>query len=60
MVYTAVNEVHSGSAELRKDLHIGEDGYPKYVLMGVDQQTCNLKTKYQDQYDWLYPVPGYW
>ena len=48
MVYATVNEAHSGSAddvssylfELRKDLHIGEDGFPKYVLMGDDQQTC--------------------
>ena len=48
VVYATVSEAHSGSAddvscyllELRKDLHIGEVGYPKYVLMGGDQQTC--------------------
>ena len=67
-----MSETHSGSAddvgsylfELRRDLHIGEAGYPKYVLMGGDQQTYaimkNLKSKYPDQYDWLYPVPGDW
>ena len=47
MVYATANKVHSGSAEvssylfeLREDLHIEEDGYPKYVLIGGDQQTC--------------------
>ena len=65
VVYATVNEAHSGSgddvtsylSELRKDL---QGGYPKYVLMGGDQQTYaimkNLKSKYPDQYDWLYPV----
>ena len=69
VVYATVNEAHSGSgddvtsylSELRKDL---QGGYPKYVLMGGDQQTYaimkNLKSKYPDQYDWLYPVPGDW
>ena len=72
VVYATVSEAHSGSAddvssyllEFRKDLHIGEVGYPKYVLMGGDQQTYaimkNLKSKYPDQFDWLYPVPGDW
>ena len=72
VVYTTVSEAHSGSADdvgsylyqLRKDLHVGEDGYPKYVLLGGDQQTYaimkNLKSKYPDQYDWIYPVPGDW
>ena len=72
VVYATVSEARSGSAddvgsylfELRRDLHIGEAGYPKYVLMGGDQQTYaimkNLKSKYPDQYDWLYPVPGDW
>ena len=49
VVYTTVDEAHSGSADdvssylftLKKDLHIGEDGYPKYILLGGDQQTCN-------------------
>ena len=64
VVYATVNEAHSGSAndvssylsELRKDLHIGEGGYPKYVFMDGNQQTYyaimkNLKSKYHDQYD---------
>ena len=45
-------------------MHIGESGYPKYVLLGGDQQTYaimkDLKNKYPDQYCWLYPVPGDW
>ena len=72
VVYATVDEAHSGSADdvssylftLKKDLHIGEDGYPKYILLGGDQQTYaimkNLKSKYPDQYEWLYPVPGDW
>ena len=47
VVYTTVTKAHSGSVddvssylfELRKDLHIGESGYPNYVLVGGDQQT---------------------
>ena len=50
VVHATVSEAHSGSAddvssylfELRKDLHIGEDGYPKYVLLGGDQQTYTI------------------
>ena len=72
VVYATVSEAHSGSTddvgsylfELKRDLHIGEAGYPKYVLMGGDQQTYvimkNLKIKYPDQYAWLYPIPGNW
>ena len=47
VVYTTVDEAHSGSledvgkflAKLKKDVHIGETGYPKYVVLGGDQQT---------------------
>ena len=72
VVYTTVDEAHSGSADdvgaflgkLKKDLCIGVDGYPKYVIIGGDQQTYsimkNLKVKYSDHYDWMYPVPGDW
>ena len=56
VVYVTVSEAHSGSADdvgsylfqVKKDLHIGEDGYPKCVLLGGDQQTYaimkNLKS----------------
>ena len=72
IVYTTVDEAHSGSADdvgsflvkVKKDLCIGVSGYPKYVIVGGDQQTYsimkNLKVKYGDHYDWLYPVPGDW
>ena len=47
----------------KKDLCIGVDGYPKYVIIG-DQQTYsimkNSKVKYSDHYNWMYPVPGDW
>ena len=69
VVYATVTEAHSGSIDdvssylqkLMSDLHIG---YPSYVLVGGDQQTYaimrNLKSKYSDEYSWLYPVPGDW
>ena len=72
IVYTTVEEAHSGStddvgsylAKLKRDLCIGLDGYPKYVIIGGDQQTYaimnKLKQKYTDRYDWVYPVPGDW
>ena len=72
IVYTTVDEAHSGSvddvgaflAKLKKDLCIGVTGYPQYVIIGGDQQTYsimkNLKVKYGDHYEWLYPVPGDW
>ena len=65
IVYTMVDEAHSSSVDdvssfllkLKKGLHIGTNGYPKYVLVGGDQQTYahmkNLKLKYPDHYDWL-------
>ena len=39
-----VSEAHSESADdvgsyLRRDKHIGKAGYPKYVLIGGEQQT---------------------
>ncbi len=41
-----------------------EEGYPKYVVVGGDQQTyahmINLKVKYPGHYDWIYAVPGDW
>ena len=72
IVYTTVDEAHSGPADdvgaflakLKKDMCIGMEGYPKYVIIGGDQQTYsimeNLKIKYGDHYEWLYPVPGDW
>ena len=69
VVYTTVDEAHSGSADdvgallakLKKDLCIGGYGYLKYVIIGGDQQTYstmkNLSVKYSDHYEWMYPRP---
>ena len=66
------DEAHSGSIDdvsaylfkLKKDVCIGAPGYPKYIVIGGDQQTYahmkNLKLKYGGRYDWMYPVPGDW
>ena len=72
VVYTTVDEAHSGSVQdvgkflskLKRDLCIGKEGFPSYVILGGDQQTYahmkNLKSKYSDHYEWMYPVPGDW
>ena len=72
IVYTTVDEAHSSSTDdvgsylgkLKQDLCIGLKGYPKYVVIGGDQQTYaimqKLKQKYTDRYQWVYPVPGDW
>lgn len=50
--------------ELKKDLHIGQEGFPPYVVVGGDQQVYaimkNLKAKNPDTFDWIYPVSGDW
>ena len=46
-VYTAVDKAHSGLIDdvsaylfkLKKDVCIGAPGYPKYIVIGGDQQT---------------------
>ena len=72
VVYTTVDELYSGCiddvgkflAKLKQDLHVGEQGYPSYVVLGGDQQIYAhmkiLKIKYPGHYDWIYPVPGDW
>ena len=71
VVFTLVDEAYSGSAEdvgklveLKTELHIGEEGFPAYIIIGGDQQMYahvkNLKSKHVGYYDWLYPVPGDW
>ena len=72
VVYTTVEEAYSGSVDdvgkflvkLKGDLKIGEEGYPKYVVVGGDQQTfahmSNLKLKFPEHYEWVYAVPGDW
>ena len=50
--------------KLKNDLNSGEDGFPRYVVVGGDQQTyvhmSNLKLKYPGCFNWVYPVPGDW
>ena len=72
VVYATVDEAHSGTFEqvgdylskLKTDLKIGQEGYPSYVIVGGDQQIYahmkNLKIKYSERYEWVYPVPGDW
>ena len=71
VVYTTVDEAHSGSADdvssylftLKKDLHIGErDILNTFSWVEISKHAIikNLKSKYPDQYKWLYPVPGDW
>ena len=72
VVYTTVAEAYSGSIDdvgkfvmkLKDDLKLGTDGFPKYLVIGGDQQTyahmSNLKIKYPGHYDWVYTVPGDW
>lgn len=47
-MYVTIDEAMSGSAidikaymlKLKRDLHIGEEGYPTQVTIAGDQQTC--------------------
>ena len=72
VVYTTIDEAYSGSIDdvgsylvkLKSDLKLGDEGYPKYIIVGGDQQTyahmCNLKAKYSGRFDWVYAIPGDW
>ena len=59
-----IDDVCKYLCNLKKDLKIGESGYPEKVVVTGDQQTYNLmkilKTKYHDQFMWLIPYPGDW
>ena len=59
-----VDDVGKLLTKLKKDLHIGQNGYPSYVVVGGDQQIYahmkHFKIKYPVHYDWIYPVPGDW
>ena len=65
-----MDEAHSGSvhdvgkilSKLKLDLCIGKEGFPTYVILGGDQQTCTPENfeEYSDHYEWMYPVPGNW
>ena len=50
--------------KLKKDLHIGKEGFPQKVLLTGDQQTYklvkDLQTKFPLKYKWYYAAPGDW
>ena len=50
--------------KFKGDLHIGESGYPKKVLLTGDQQTYkltkDLQANFPLKYNWFYAVPGDW
>lgn len=70
--YATVREARSSSSDdvgsylcdLKKDLKIGCEGYPSYVVLGGDQQIYailkNLKAKHPAEFAWIFPVPGDW
>ena len=72
IIYTTVEEAGSASIndvgnyldKLKKDLHIGKEGFPQKVLLTGDQQTYklvkDLQTKFPLKYNWYYAAPGDW
>ena len=72
IVYVTIDEALSGSAvdieayllKLKRDLHIGEEGYPTKVTIAGDQQTYalmkDLKRQYPDHYSWFIVLHGDW
>ena len=72
IVYATIDEALSGSIadieayliKLKKDLHIGEEGYPKLVTLAGDQQTYalmkDIQRKHPDHYSWLVVLHGDW
>ena len=58
------NDVANYLHVLKKDLRIGEQGYPEKVVLGGDQQTYaivkNLIKKFPTTFSWIIPVPGDW
>lgn len=72
IVYATIDEALSGSMadieaylmKLKRDLHIGEEGYPKVVTLAGDQQTYalmkDIQRKYPDHYSWFVVLHGDW
>ena len=58
------NDVANYLHDLKKDLRIGEQGYPEKVVLGGDQQTYaivkNLIKKFPTTFSLIIPVPGDW
>ena len=72
VVYATIDEAMSGSkadveaylAKVKKDLHIGQPGYPKKVTIAGDQQTyalmMELQGQYPEHYEWMVVLHGDW
>ena len=72
IVYATVDEALSGSMvdteayliKLKRDLHIGEEGYPTQVTLAGDQQTYalmkDIQRKHPDHYSWMVVLHGDW
>ena len=72
IVYATIEEAQAGNVgdvekyltKLKQDLKIGEEGFPKRVLIGGDEQTYaimkNLQRKYPARFSWYFEVPGDW
>ena len=72
IVYATIDEALSGNIadieayliKLKKELHIGEEGYPSKVIIAGDQQTYalmkDLQRKYPDHYLWMVVLHGDW
>ena len=72
IVYATIDEALSGNIvdieayliKLKKDLHIGEEGYPSQVILAGDQQTYvlmkDIQKKYPNHYSWMAVLHGDW
>ena len=72
IVYATIDEALSGYIvdieayliKLKKDLHIGEEGYPSQVILAGDQQTYalmkDIQKKYPNHYSWMAVLHGDW
>ena len=72
IVYATIDEALSGSAvdieayllKLKRDLHIGEEGYPTQVTVAGDQQTYalmkDIQRQHPDHYSWFIVLHGDW
>ena len=60
----SVADIEAYLLRLKKDLHIGEAGYPTQVTIAGDQHTYALmkeiQRKYPDRYSWMLVLHGDW
>ena len=57
-----IADIEAYLRKLKKELHIGEEGYPSKVIIAGDQQTYALRytKKYPDHYLWMVTLYGDW